>query len=139
MGKFIEIMLGAFPDTFVSKVPGIAQDCKVIFTGWLAGSTIHLLFSADCCFCCQHSAFQCFLMFGEENFFCEMTSKQSEAERIIWETPELVERFVPFLDPESTLALAQCHKNLPGILQGHLIWNQLIRRACPFSAENFVR
>ena len=56
---------------------------------------------------------------------------------MVWETPELVEKLLPFLDPESTLNLAQCHEKIPGILQGQLMWNQLIRRACPFSAENF--
>ena len=50
----------------------------------------------------------------------------SEVEEIFWETPELVEKLLSLLDPESTLALAQCHKKIPGILQGQLIWNQLI-------------
>ena len=52
-----------------------------------------------------------------------------------WETPELVEKLLPFLDPDSTLTLARCYKKVPGILQGTCIWNQFIRRACPFTDE----
>ena len=61
----------------------------------------------------------------------EMASEMLEAEKKVWETPEVVEELLPFLDPESTLNLAQCQENVPGILQGSLLWNQFIRRACP--------
>ena len=64
-----------------------------------------------------------------------MASTMSEAEKIFWETPELLEKLLPFLDPESTLTLVQCHKKILRILEGPYIWNQLIRRACPFSDE----
>ena len=64
-----------------------------------------------------------------------MDSKLSSAEKKVWETPELVEKLLPFLDPESTLALAQCQETVPSILQGTLLWNQFIRRACPFTEE----
>ena len=47
----------------------------------------------------------------------------------------MVEKLLPFLDSESTLALAQCQETIPGILQGTLLWNQFIRRACPFTEE----
>ena len=64
-----------------------------------------------------------------------MASKMSEVEKIFWETPELAEKLLPFLDPESTFNLAQCQKKIPAILEGPCIWNQFIRRACPFSDE----
>ena len=64
-----------------------------------------------------------------------MASTMSEAEKIFWETPELLEKLLPFLDPESTLTLVQCHKKILRILEGPYMWNQLIRRACPFSDE----
>ena len=62
-----------------------------------------------------------------------MASKMSEVEKIFWETLELVEKLLPFLDPESTLTLVMCNKKI--LLEGSFIWNQFIRRACPFSDE----
>ena len=64
-----------------------------------------------------------------------MASKMSEVVKIFWETPELVEKLLPFLDPESTLTLVMCNKKILRILEGSFIWNQFIRRACPFSDE----
>ena len=58
-----------------------------------------------------------------------------EAVKKFWETPELVEKLLPFLDLESTLSLAQCHKKIPRIFEGPCMWNQFIRRACPFTDE----
>ena len=98
---------------------------------WLAKFCSHF---ADCSFSCQHSAPQCSLKFGKETAF-NMALKLSDVEKKFWETPELVEKLLPFLDPESTLALAQCHKKIPRILEGPCMWNQFIRRACPFTDE----
>ena len=64
-----------------------------------------------------------------------MASKLSEAEKKFWLTRELVEKLLPFLDPESTLNLAQSREEVPGILQAPLIWNQFIRRASLFTYE----
>ena len=61
-----------------------------------------------------------------------MATKLSEK---FWETPELVEKLLPFLDPESTLNLAQIQDKVPSVLQGALIWYQFIRRASPFTNE----
>ena len=79
----------------------------------------------------QHASAR--LRLGQKPSF-EMASKISLAEKKFWETTELLEK----LDPESTLALAQCHKKIPLIPQGQLIWNQVIRRAsCHFTDETF--
>ena len=58
-----------------------------------------------------------------------MYSKLSKAREKFWITPELVEKLLPFLDPESILVLAQCYETVAGVLQGTCIWNQFIRRA----------
>ena len=64
-----------------------------------------------------------------------MASKVSVAGKKFWKTPELVEKLLPFLDLKSTLTLAQCQKKILRILEGSCIWNQFIKRACPFSDE----
>ena len=61
----------------------------------------------------------------------EMSSKLSEAEKKFWKTPEVVEKLLPFLDPESTLNLARSTDKVPGILQGPHVWNLFISPACP--------
>ena len=55
-----------------------------------------------------------------------------EAARTSWETPELVEKLLPFLDLEFTLHLAQTHELTQDILQGSCIWNKLIRLEVSF-------
>ena len=52
-----------------------------------------------------------------------------------WRTPELVEKLLPYLNLESTLALAQSHGMTRSLLQGTSIWNKLIRRSCPFAVK----
>ena len=64
-----------------------------------------------------------------------MASELFDARKKCLETPELVENLLSFLDPHSTLTLAQCFKKVPGILQSTCVWNQFIRRACPFTDE----
>ena len=54
-----------------------------------------------------------------------------EAQKKFWETPELLEKLLHFLDPESTYHLAQAHDLTKTVLQGQFIWNQFIRRSCP--------
>ena len=55
---------------------------------------------------------------------------QNEAEVKFWETPELVEKILPFLDLEATKRLAQAHGLTRRILQGKLAGSKLIRRSC---------
>ena len=57
----------------------------------------------------------------------------NEAEKVFWRTPELVDRLLPFLDPASTLALAQVLPLTAGLLQATHNWSRFIRRFCPFS------
>ena len=54
-----------------------------------------------------------------------------------WETPELVEMLLPFLDVKTTQNLAQSHLLNIQILQGSLVWNKLIRRTVP-SDQNLL-
>ena len=54
-----------------------------------------------------------------------------EAQKKFWETPELLENLLHFLDPESTYQLAQAHDLTKTVLQGQFIWNQFIRQSCP--------
>ena len=57
---------------------------------------------------------------------------QCEASKKFWESPELLEKLLPFLDPETTLHLAKTHKMTRAILQKSYIWKKLIRRSCPY-------
>ena len=50
----------------------------------------------------------------------------------VWAMPELVEKILPFLDPESILSLARSEVMDRNILQGTHVWNMLIRRSYPF-------
>ena len=94
------------------------MDSSIIFTRWLA----RICSCSASIVSTQHASAR--LRLGQKPSF-EMASKISLAEKKFWETTELLEK----LDPESTLALAQCHKKIPVILQGQLICNQVIRRA----------
>ena len=76
---------------------------------------------------------QCSLKFGTKK--SEMASNFSETEWKVWETPEIVEKLLPFLDPESIFALARFHEKIPAILQGTFIWSQFIRRTSPFTDD----
>ena len=60
-----------------------------------------------------------------------------EAMEKFWETPELVEMLLPFLDAKTILKLAQSHLLNIQILQGSLVWNKLIRRTVP-SDQNLL-
>ena len=48
-----------------------------------------------------------------------------------WETPELVEKLLPYLDLNSTKQLAESHKLTRKILKKGLAWNKLLRRFLP--------
>ena len=55
------------------------------------------------------------------------------AETKFWSTPELVEKLVFFLDASSILNLAQTHRLTQQIFQQPFVWNQLVRRSCPYN------
>ena len=59
-----------------------------------------------------------------------MNCKQASVK--FWETPELIEKLLPYLDLKSTVCLAQTHVMTQNILEGRCIWNKLVRRSCPF-------
>ena len=48
-----------------------------------------------------------------------------------WETPELVEKLLPYLDLNSTKQLAESHKLTRKILKKDLSWNKLLQRFLP--------
>ena len=52
----------------------------------------------------------------------------------LW-TPELVEHLLSFLDAPSILNLARAHDYTVHVLQKPLVWEKVIRRACPFGRE----
>ena len=66
------------------------------------------------------------------------TSK-SEAEQMFWQTPELVQGLLPFLDLDSTLRLAQAHEKTQSILQGSRAWRNLIKRNSPLDEQDKVK
>ena len=55
-----------------------------------------------------------------------------KAERRFWNTPELIDYLLPFLDAESTARLAQAHEKTLNILHGSYAWGKL--RPGQFSA-----
>ena len=70
---------------------------------------------------------------------------KGEAEQKFWQTPELIEGLLLYLNPESTLRLAIAHERTRNILQGSRVWNNLIKRSSPlhlrdefFSIGHFV-
>ena len=48
-----------------------------------------------------------------------------------WETPELVEKLLPYLDLSTTKLLAESHKLTRKILKKAVNWNKLIQRILP--------
>ena len=52
----------------------------------------------------------------------------------LW-TPELVEHLLSFLDAPSILNLARAHDYTVHVLQKPLVWDKVIRRACPFGRD----
>ena len=56
------------------------------------------------------------------------SSEETEAERMFWRLPEMMETLLPYLDVESILCLAQCHHLTLQLLQGTSDWNKMIKR-----------
>ena len=69
-------------------------------------------------------------------------SVEVSAEEKFWNSPELLEILLPFLDPASTFNLVQSQYSpekdslLLGVLQRPLVWKRLIERALPKSQED---
>ena len=61
-----------------------------------------------------------------------MSCEQSEVEKKFWETPELINNLLLFLDLKSILHLARAHKITQNILERTYVWNKLIKRSCPY-------
>ena len=80
-----------------------------------------------------------FSLYGLSLF--EITRKMSfegdEAKENFFETPELVEMLLPFLNAKDAKNLAQSQLLNIKILQGPLVWNKLIRRTLPIDASRF--
>ena len=62
----------------------------------------------------------------------------SSGETKFWNSPELVDTFLGFLDGQSTLILAQAHCKTFQILQSSIGWKKFLKRSCPQS-ENMDR
>ena len=61
----------------------------------------------------------------------ESLGEDDTAMRKFWETPELVEKLLPYLDLNSTKHLAESHKLTRKILKKDLTWYKLIQRFLP--------
>ena len=60
-----------------------------------------------------------------------MSSAEIDAATKFRETPELVERLLPFLDSFSIWSLGQAHPPALQVLKGSsLIWKDLVKRSC---------
>ena len=59
------------------------------------------------------------------------------AEQKFWNTPDLVEQLLLFLDAGSTMYLAQSHRRTLQILKCKNVWLKLIKRSCPYD-ENRI-
>ena len=59
------------------------------------------------------------------------SEKESAAEKGFWNTPELVEILLSFLDGNSTANLAEVHDLSLNIVKCPRVWNNFIRRTCP--------
>ena len=60
-----------------------------------------------------------------------LDEQDDNAERQFWETPELVEKLLPYLDITSTKLLAESHKLTRQMLKKAFIWKKLIQRVLP--------
>ena len=48
-----------------------------------------------------------------------------------WRTPEVVEKFLDFLDGRSIVRLARCHDLTKDLLKRPSVWPKVVRRVCP--------
>ena len=58
-----------------------------------------------------------------------------DAERKFWETTELIEHLLPYLDSKATMILAQNHETTLNILKGSVAWKKMIRWTCPWKGK----
>ena len=61
-----------------------------------------------------------------------------DAERKFWETHELIQSFLPFLDLKSTLNLAKTNDMTRKTLRGNISWRKLIRRSSPLDGREVI-
>ena len=62
----------------------------------------------------------------------------SEAEKKVWGCPELLERLLVFLDPDSLVSLAEAHEPANSVL-GKTVWNKLVKQVCQSSGRSSSR
>jgi len=62
----------------------------------------------------------------------------SEAEKKVWGCPELLERLLVFLDPDSLVSLAEAHEPANSVL-GKTLWNKLVKQVCQGSGRSSSR
>ena len=48
-----------------------------------------------------------------------------------WQTPELVDTLLTFLDGDSILCLAICHDLTKKVSQKSTVWTKVVKRTCP--------
>ena len=63
---------------------------------------------------------------------------QEDAEKKFWKTPELVERLMPFMDGQSTLALVKALPLALQVIQRKSMWVKLVRRVCPHHTDQVL-
>ena len=63
----------------------------------------------------------------------------SDAVAKFWGSPELVDRFITFLDGDSILCLATCHDLTKAASQKSLVWTKVVRRTCPDGTRSWGR
>ena len=61
-----------------------------------------------------------------------------DTEKKFWKTPELVERLMPFLDGQSTLALVKALPLALQVIQRKSMWVKLVRRVCPHHTDQVL-
>ena len=68
-----------------------------------------------------------------------MSCDQYEAMYMFLNSPELLEKLLPYLDLGSTLSLAIAHKMIRQVLEGSLAWNKLLMRCTPLDQVEKVQ
>jgi len=68
-----------------------------------------------------------------------MSCDQYEAMYMFLNSPELLEKLLPYLDLGSTLSLAIAHKMIRRVLEGSLAWNKLLMRCSPLDQVEKVQ
>ena len=64
--------------------------------------------------------------------------RQEDAEMKFWRTPELVERLMPFLDGQSTLALVKALPLALEVILRKSMWIKLVSQVCPYDTDDLL-